>query len=107
MIEKAVGVRSSNRRLAFVCWRSPRLYNLLRDKNEKKIFSYCIKPRQTQSYTKLLKHQNPFSLCQTTESHRSIRNIVSQKNHKCFLHTIYTPYYKMATILVVFCLPSN
>lgn len=56
MIEKAVGVRSSNRRLAFVCWRSPRLYNLLRDKNEN-FFSYCINPSQTQSYTKLLKHQ--------------------------------------------------
>ena len=36
-IEKAVGVRSSKRRLAFVCWRSPRLYNLLR---EKKVFFF-------------------------------------------------------------------
>ena len=77
IIEKAVGVRSSNRRLAFVCWRSPRLYNLLQDINEN-FLSYCIKRHQTQSYTKLLKHQNPSPLCQTIERHQSIREFVSQ-----------------------------
>ena len=87
MIEKAVGVRSSNRRLAFVCWRSPRLYSLLGDKND--FFFQLLHQASSQSYTKLLKHQ--ISPCCVKQQKGTIRRMfVLQKRHKrFFVHNLW------------------